>query len=205
MRDLHDGLGGQLVSIVALSERGNAGAGIGDAARAALKDLRLVIDSMDDIGGDLMLALGSWRERAMAQLRPHDIALEWRAVTPQGLPVHPELRPWHVIQIVRLLDEALTNAVKHANARRVTVRIETLVGHDGLDRGCISVEDDGRGFDVPPADGSAGATKAARGLRNMRSRAARCSAELVLDSCAQGTRVRLTLPHRFPDSDAAAG
>ena len=106
MRDLHDGLGGQLVSIVALSERGNGSAGIGDAARAALKDLRLVIDSMDDIGGDLMLALGSWRERAMAQLRPHDIALDWRAVTAQGLPVHPELRPWHVIQIVRLLDEA---------------------------------------------------------------------------------------------------
>jgi len=168
------------------------------AARAALKDLRLVIDSMDDIGGDLMLALGSWRERAMAQLRPHDIALEWRAVTPQGLPVHPELRPWHVIQIVRLLDEALTNAVKHANARRVTVRIETLADTDGLDRGCITVEDDGKGFDVPPADGSAGIAKAARGLRNMRSRAARCGAELVLDSCAQGTRVRLTLPHRFP-------
>jgi signal transduction histidine kinase len=205
MRDLHDGLGGQLVSIVALSERGNAGAGIGDAARAALKDLRLVIDSMDDIGGDLMLALGSWRERAMAQLRPHDITLEWRAVTPQGLPVHPELRPWHVIQIVRLLDEALTNAVKHANARRITVRIETLVDHDGLHRGCITVEDDGRGFDVPPTDGSAGAIRAARGLRNMRNRAARCSAELVLDSCPQGTRVRLTLPNRFPDSDAAAG
>jgi hypothetical protein len=36
------------------------------------------------------------------QLRPHDIALDWRALTPQGLPVHPELRPWHVIQIVRL-------------------------------------------------------------------------------------------------------
>ena len=148
MRDLHDGLGGQLVSIVALSERGNGSAGIGDAARAALKDLRLVIDSMDDIGGDLMLALGSWRERAMAQLRPHDIALDWRAVTAQGLPVHPELRPWHVIQIVRLLDEAVTNAVKHANAKRITVRIETLTGADGVDRGCITVEDDGRGFEI---------------------------------------------------------
>jgi signal transduction histidine kinase len=209
MRDLHDGLGGQLVSIVALSERGNGSAGIGDAARAALKDLRLVIDSMDDIGGDLMLALGSWRERAMAQLRPHDIALDWRAVTPQGVPVHPELRPWHVIQIVRLLDEAVTNAVKHAEAKRVTVRIETLTGQDGLDRGCITVEDDGKGFEIAPDGGAAGAAKAARGLRNMRSRAARCGAELELSSCAQGTergtRVRLTLPHRFPDSDAAAG
>jgi signal transduction histidine kinase len=108
MRDLHDGLGGQLVSIVALSERGEAGSGVGDAARAALTDLRLVIDSMDDIGGDLMLALGSWRDRATAQLRPHGIALDWRVVSPQGLPVHPELRPWHVIQIVRILDEAMT-------------------------------------------------------------------------------------------------
>ena len=212
MRDLHDGLGGQLVSIVALSERGNGSAGIGDAARAALKDLRLVIDSMDDIGGDLMLALGSWRERAMAQLRPHDIALDWRAVTAQGLPVHPELRPWHVIQIVRLLDEAVTNAVKHANARRITVRIETLAGADGLDRGCITVEDDGKGFEITSDGAAAGAIKAARGLRNMRSRAARCGAELELSSCAQGTdqgnqgtRVRLTLPHRFPDSDGAAG
>src|SRR4026209_2482373 len=80
----------------------DAGPRRGEAARAALKDLRLVIDSMDDIGGDLMLALGSWRERATAQLRPHGIALDWRAVTAQGLPVHPELRPWHVIQIVRL-------------------------------------------------------------------------------------------------------
>ncbi|WP_246174929.1 sensor histidine kinase [Bradyrhizobium paxllaeri] len=213
MRDLHDGLGGQLVSIVALSERGNGSAGIGDAARAALKDLRLVIDSMDDIGGDLMLALGSWRERAMAQLRPHDIALDWRAVAPQGLPVHPELRPWHVIQIVRLLDEALTNAVKHANAKRITVRIETLAGADGLERGCITVEDDGKGFEITSDGAAAGAIKAARGLRNMRSRAARCGAELELSSCAQGTdqgadrgtRVRLTLPHRFPDSDGAAG
>lgn len=203
MRDLHDGLGGQLVSIVALSERGNdASAGIGDAARAALKDLRLVIDSMDDIGGDLMLALGSWRERAMAQLRPHDIALDWQ-ITPPGLPVHPELRPWHVIQIMRLLDEALTNAIKHARAHRITVRIETLRGADGCDQGCITIEDDGEGFALEAScEAAAGSAKAGRGLRNLRSRATSCGAGLELTSGAGGTRVRLTLPHRFPDSDA---
>jgi signal transduction histidine kinase len=103
----------------------------------------------------------------------------------------------------------VTNAVKHAEAQRVTVRIETLTGQDGLERGCITVEDDGKGFEIAPDGGTAGAAKAARGLRNMRSRAARCGAELDLSSCAQGpdrgTRVRLTLPHRFPDSDGAAG
>jgi signal transduction histidine kinase len=206
MRDLHDGLGGQLVSIVALSERGEAGPGVGDAARAALKDLRLVIDSMDDIGGDLMLALGSWRERATAQLRPHGIALDWHVMDPQGLPVHPELRPWHVIQIVRILDEAMTNAVKHADARRIAVSIETL--HDGASSGCgcITVADDGKGFAlVPGGDAAAEPRQASRGLRNMRSRATRCGAGLELTSAAGGTTVRLTLPRRFPDSDATAG
>jgi signal transduction histidine kinase len=205
MRDLHDGLGGQLVSIVALSERGNGSADIGDAARAALKDLRLVIDSMDDIGGDLMLALGSWRERAMAQLRPHGIALDWQIASAQGLPVHPELRPWHVIQIVRILDEALTNAVKHACARRITVRIKTIAGEDGVECGCITVADDGKGFVLAADGGGAAGGKAARGLRNMQDRAARCGAELGLSSGAGGTQVKLQLPRHFPDSDAATG
>jgi signal transduction histidine kinase len=198
MRDLHDGLGGQLVSIVALSERNTESGGIGDAARAALKDLRLVIDSMDDIGGDLMLALASWRDRAAAQLRPHDIALHWRAVPP-GLPVYPELRPWHVIQIVRILDEAVTNAAKHAGARRITVKIETI-GSAGGEHGCITVADDGRGFAV---DGER--RKASRGLRNMKNRAARCGAELELSSGGGGTTVRLQLPRRFPEGETAAG
>ena len=204
MRDLHDGLGGQLVSIVAMSERDSASTPIGEAARAALKDLRLVIDSMDDIGGDLMLALGSWRERAMAQLRPHDIALDWHAVS-QGLPLHPELRPWHVVQIVRLLDEALTNAVKHAAARRIKVDIELLTDASGYACGCITVEDDGKGFSLAPDGTATDRGTAGRGLRNMQSRAARCGAELELMSGADGTRVRLTLPRRFPDSDAVAG
>ncbi|PIT02761.1 histidine kinase [Bradyrhizobium nitroreducens] len=204
MRDLHDGLGGQLVSIVALSERGHEGASITDAARAALKDLRLVIDSMDDIGGDLMLALGSWRERASAQLRPHDITLDWRVATPQGVPLHPELRPWHVVQIVRILDEAVTNAVKHAQARRIAVTIDTFDAGQGP-YGVISVTDDGRGFAIA-GNGEAGRNgQTARGLRNMRNRAARCGAVLDLSSDGSGTRVRLQLPQRFPDSDMAAG
>jgi signal transduction histidine kinase len=201
MRDLHDGLGGQLISIVALSERGQEGATITDAARAALKDLRLVIDSMDDIGGDLMLALGSWRERAAMQLRPHDIALDWRVATPQGLPLHPELRPWHVIQIVRILDEAVTNAVKHAAARQIAVAIETRDDGQGP-YGVISVADDGRGFALGDCE-AAGASQTARGLRNMRNRATRCGAVLDLSSDISGTRVRLQLPQVFPDNDAA--
>lgn len=147
-----------------------------------------------------MLALGSWRERATMQLRPHDITLDWRVATPQGQPLHPELRPWHVIQIVRILDEAVTNAVKHATARHITVTIETHDDGQGP-YGVINVTDDGKGF----ALADEGMSRTARGLRNMRSRAARCGALLELTSDAAGTRMRLQLPQVFPDSDAAAG
>lgn len=206
MRDLHDGLGGQLVSIVALSERsGRDGAQIGEAARGALRDLRLVIDAMDDMDGDLMLALGSWRERIAAQLRPHGLALEWHALTPEGLPVHPELRPWHVIQILRLLDEAVTNAVKHAGARQITVSLETVAGREAPGHGRITIEDDGHGFALSlDGEAAASAPKAARGLSNMRKRAASCGARLEVASGPAGTRVRLDLPGRFPAIEGAA-
>ncbi len=202
MRDLHDGLGGQLVSIVALSERQRGGgAPIGEAARAALRDLRLVIDAMDDIGGDLMLALGAWRERIASQLRAHQIALDWRVLTPDGLPLHPELRPGHVIQILRLLDEAVTNAVKHAGAGSIRVSIETLTG-DGEAHGRISVADDGRGFTAP---GEEGAAPAGRGLANMKRRAEGCGAQLAIVSGPEGTRVTLDLPARFADLEGTGG
>lgn len=212
MRDLHDGLGGQLVSIVALSEQPAwEGPRIGEAARAALRDLRLVVDAMDDIDGDLMLALATWRERTLAQLRPHGLELVWRVEGPQGLPVHPELRPWHVIQILRLLDEAVTNAVKHAAASAVTVTIETLAGganpsvggekpadEAARRRGRITVADDGGGFPAPE-DACDGVPKG-RGLANMRRRAARCGAALHVHSApGAGTVVRLDLPAVFPD------
>src|SRR4029453_15190513 len=100
---------------------------------------RLVIDDRDDMEGALMLALGAWRERASAQLRSHNMTLDWRVPTGQGLPVHPELRPWHVIQILRLLEEAVTNAGKPSHAGRVIVSIDT-VGAAREPRGRIVVE-----------------------------------------------------------------
>jgi signal transduction histidine kinase len=102
----------------------------------------------------------------------------------------------------------VTNAVKHAEARRIAVTIETVDGGQGP-YGVIRVADDGKGFANGSAPvGSGGATDAsqtARGLRNMRSRAARCGAMLDLGSDSSGTRVRLQLPQIFPDSDAAVG
>ena len=85
----------------------------------------------------------------------------------------------------RIVLEALHNAVKHANARRVAIAIAT----DGQQGARISVTDDGAGFD-PGAVGPGHL-----GLRTMAERAAVIGAGLDLVSSPRaGTRVQLTLP-----------
>ena len=105
---------------------------------------------------------------------------------------------------MRILDEAVTNAVKHAEARHISVTIETIGAASDDARGVISIADDGRGFALAGNDEAVPPSPAARGLRNMKSRAERWGAVLGLSSGPSGTRVRLQLPTRFPDSDTAS-
>jgi signal transduction histidine kinase len=194
MRDLHDGLGGQLVRIVALSEQDHDGAArMGDAARAALRDLRLVIDAMEDVEGDLLLALASWRERTSQHLRVHGMALDWQVRAKPADLTFPDLRPWHMIQIMRLLDEAVTNAVRHAGATTISIILRTEHEDGERARVHITVRDDGRGFGEPAIN-----PPGKFGLANMRKRAALCGATLTIDSDDRGASIDLALPETFP-------
>jgi PAS domain S-box-containing protein len=88
-------------------------------------------------------------------------------------------------QVLRVVQEALMNASRHAQAQQVTVRLEKQG-----DEARITVEDDGQGFDtnVPPADDGDHF-----GLSIMRARAARIGGRVKIDSApGQGTRVILT-------------
>ena len=88
-------------------------------------------------------------------------------------------------QVLRIVQEALLNAGRHAQAQRVTVYLKKLAGEV-----TIIVKDDGRGFDpkVPPQDG-----RSHFGLSIMRARAARMDGRLRIDSAAgQGTQMSLT-------------
>lgn len=97
-----------------------------------------------------------------------------------GAGLTPEVRH----QIVRIIREAVANAVRHAGARRIVVRLR------GTDSGglVIEVADDGIGFDVAAraaADGHFG-------IRGMQERARRIGGDLTIDSIA-GTGTRVTL------------
>ncbi|MEZ4435264.1 MAG: ATP-binding protein [bacterium] len=83
----------------------------------------------------------------------------------------------------RVLQEALTNAVRHAGASRIDVRLAGAAGAVVL-----SVVDDGAGFAV-------GAASEGMGLMGMRERARSQAGSLRVESApGRGTRVVLTVP-----------
>jgi signal transduction histidine kinase len=84
--------------------------------------------------------------------------------------------------IYRVVQEALTNAARHANPEVVEI---TLARADGEIRAVVS--DDGNGFDVTlPAEGF--------GLIGMRERVSFVGGRFELESSSEGPIVRISLP-----------
>jgi signal transduction histidine kinase len=97
--------------------------------------------------------------------------------------------------IYRLVQEALTNVVKHADAKRVTIRI---VDPDEDGQLLVVIEDDGRGFDP-------GETGSGFGLLGMRERVTLVQGELEVTSRpGDGTKLTATIPVQRRESDDVA-
>jgi signal transduction histidine kinase len=181
MRDMHDGLGSTLMSSLVLVEQGRLDApAVALLLRECVDDLRLVIDSLEPIGHDLVTLLASLRHRLGRRLEAAGLAMQWEV---EDLPPLEWLHPPDALQVLRIVQEVLTNVLKHASAQ--TVRIATRRQGDGVQ---VLIEDDGHGFDPEAAGGG-------RGLRHLTQRAARLGGRLVLDSApGRGTRIQLDLP-----------
>jgi signal transduction histidine kinase len=188
--EIHDGMGGQLISALAMVRNREGGPEeTAHAIQAALDDMRLMIHSLDEVEGDLGTALGSLRERIGRRLEHAGLTLEWRiADTPPPAGFGPEA----ALQVMRIVREAITNVIKHAETR--TISVSTSVEGEGPERVVVvEVADDGRGF----GEGGGGG---GRGLTHMRSRAQRIGAELTIVPTSEGTRVRLSLPAPDPST-----
>ena len=89
----------------------------------------------------------------------------------------------------RVVQEALTNVIRHASATRVEV--ELRIAGDGLQ---LSIRDDGTGFDVAAARKRA-ARGGSQGMLSMQERVALAGGELAIESSpGRGTSVRVCLP-----------
>jgi signal transduction histidine kinase len=99
-----------------------------------------------------------------------------------------ELEPGAQITAFRLVQEALTNVAKYADAHQVTVSLQPAP-RDGRDGALVSVQDDGRGFDPAERRGSA------HGLMGMRYRVEAEAGHMRLESApGKGTRIEAWLP-----------
>ncbi len=181
LRDMHDGVGGQLASLVHLA--GNPQVGreqVVSGLREGLADLRLVLDSLAQSDDDLLVALGRLRHRIEPTLVAAGMRLEWEVDARLELPPWP---PEAVLHLYRCVQEAANNAIRHAQAR--TLRVGLRAEGEGL---LLEVADDGCGFD--PAQAGNG-----HGLAGLRARAGRLGGEFAIASRpGAGTRLCWRLP-----------
>jgi signal transduction histidine kinase len=184
MQDLHDGVSGHLVTIIALAERNTeSGDAIEGAARAALDDLRLVIHSLDLGDGDLRVALAAFREKLEPQLRRLGIEFRWST---ERLPEVTGVTPRNALSVLRILQEAITNAVKHGPARRITIE-----GNAGEEQtATLHVFNDCAG-QIAAGKGN--------GLGNIRRRARELGGYVNFKASDDGATLLLVLPTHLPE------
>lgn len=193
-RELHDGLA-QVLGYLHLKNHRAAGllssgeiaaveAELGEmheATQEALKEVRRSIFGLrttltPDIG--ILSALTRYIQRFSQQS-----GINTQLVV--GSDVTMELGPAAEIQLLRIVQEALTNTEKHAQANRAWVRLEI-----DDEAAVISIEDDGRGFDLEGID-----RDGHYGVHTMRERAECVEGHFeILTGMGQGTRVVVRLP-----------
>lgn len=184
MRDVHDGIGSQLLGLMVQARAGEAkGESLIGGLQAAIDDLYLVVDSLDGVPGSLETALGTFRGRIEPKCAAAGIEVVWQM---EEIGDTLSIGPTTVLQIYRILQEALSNAIRHAKPKRVIFSVARYVPDPAKIE--ISLRDDGLGFPPAALNGKG------RGLANMKKRAASIGAELRIESHSGGSCVHIVLP-----------
>lgn len=181
MSDVHDGIGSQLLGLLIQARAPAARTEhLVEGLQAALDDLYLVVDSLDATEGSLETALATFRSRLLPRCEAAGVDLHWQI---ERLGEHARLSPTAILQVCRILQEAISNAMRHGKASRISLDATATNG-----KTVLTITDNGTGFDTtsPRAGG--------RGLANMRKRASSIGATLDIASSPAGTNIRLTMP-----------
>jgi signal transduction histidine kinase len=197
-RELHDEAAQALVSLrygLQLLERETGGEGVAARVAELKQTTDAVIESLHRLAGALRPAsLDLVGLEAALRQHLHSIESKWnlvvrfkaRGLKGERLPAAVETALYRVVQ------EAVTNVVRHASATRIDVLVERRDGHV-----VVVVEDDGQGF-VP---GAAGGTERL-GLIGMRERAEALGGTLTIESApGEGTTIAVEVACGNPHPD----
>ena len=174
--DLHDDLGARLLSLIHAAPTPQQA----DQARAILQDLRDVVTRSRGTPGTLGDVLADIRNEAAQRLAAINIDLAWQEI--DALP-NPPLDTERALHLHRIVREAISNTIRHAQARRLRVRLRFSGGR--LD---LELTDDGEGVDATTA-------RAGTGMRSMRDHAAELAGDIRWTTgSGGGTKVLLSMP-----------
>jgi signal transduction histidine kinase len=144
-----------------------------------MDELRIAIDSLKPTAQDLLVMLGDLRYRLEPRLNAADITLRWDIDVASGLrPMSAE----HVADLTRIVQEGIANAMKHARATELRLKVEAPAA-GGLR---VTLMDNGRGFDPNRLHHG-------EGLTSMLKRAHKIGASLDITSEPGGTCIAVTL------------
>ncbi len=184
MLDMHDGMGGSLVSTLAMIEMGKVNIDeVADALRSSLDDLYLMINSMDIQEDELISVLGNFRDRITPKLNHSNIQIEWNI---EDIPSIPGLNPRNALHVLRILQEAVTNIIKHAHASKISFSVKSTGDQYENASIVIKISDNGQGFHAQNPTGL--------GIDNMHQRALSMGSTLSIHSNSLGTQVKLIIP-----------
>ena len=204
-RDLHDHVGAQLSSLLAGVElarlkRSASGDGappdlqaetpdpldgVEADARTTMRQLRETIWALHGAS----VSMDEFASRVRSDLAARRTQLETQVTCSEGR--ENALSPVQALNLFRITQEAITNAIKHAGACTIEVTLE----HRGSTVS-VEVQDDGMFRETSGGDGAS--SLHGFGLRSMEARAQQLGGELVIDT-SRGTRVRVVVPAEAAD------
>lgn len=191
-RELHDSVSQRLFSMVyearaaamraADPECGDPLRRLERSAAAALKEMRGLIQALRPKSLERDGLETTLRDHVEALRRTHGADIHVRVQGERRLP------PGQELALLRIAQEALYNALRHAPGARIQVALE-----QGADEVRLSVSDQGPGFDPEALP----RTKRTMGLITMRERASAIRGELEIDAApGRGSTVRVRVSRR---------
>jgi len=181
--DIHDGIGGQLVSTLAMVELGEANRQqIAEALRDILDDIRLMIDVMDIQANDLTFVLAIFRTRMTRKLRNSQIELEWEI---NDIPSIANFDACKALLLLRILQTAISSAIKKEQTTKIRLKAHLIQQQTQKSAVVIEIYDNGKSLDNADS----------KTYEYMHKQAQSAGCSLFFESGLSGTTVRLVLDY----------
>ena len=179
MEDLHDGFGSQLSSAGLMAQKGRLSIPqMANILQECMEDLHIVVDTFANHEKNLHTSLVNFKYRTEQRNANSAIAFHWNI----QLNTVPSLDSRSILHIMRIIQEAINNALKHAQPNNIY--IAAIYSQAEL---MITIKDDGIGMpDV---------LQSGRGLRNMKKRSLEVGGSLHFENTHPGTQICFILQY----------